>query len=63
MKRGEKQFATADERRKDVIAEYLSMSDKPDNMTAFAKHLGISRAYLYKMRLSMAILRNIEVAG
>lgn len=46
-----------------VIDEYLRMQEKPETMVAFAKHLGISRAYLYKMRLSMAILRNIEVAG
>lgn len=63
MKRGEREYSLASDRRKAVIDEYLSMKEKPETMVAFAKHLGISRAYLYKMRLSMAILQRMEVAG
>lgn len=51
MKRGEKQYKTMEERREDVISRYKAMSDKPETMEAIAGELGITRAYLYKMKL------------
>lgn len=61
MKRGEKQYKTMEERRNDVLREYMKVRNQPMNISEFASHLGISRAYLYKMGLSSQVLQWMAV--
>ena len=61
MKRGIKVYKTMADRRKDVIAEYKAMSEKPLTVGEFADKLGITRAYLYKMGLSAPVLNKLVV--
>ena len=61
MKRGIKVYKTMADRRKDVIAEYKAMSEKPSTVGELADKLGITRAYLYKMGLSAPVLNKLVV--